>query len=123
MPELAKFQKSHPHVPVFLASADNENDLPEVQKFLMTAGINFPSRLIKAPQEDFIETWRTRSSLDPSKRWSLSLPVTFFLSVDGAVIKFLSAETNAVELGAISSQLLLNSTNPNNSPQQRPHGI
>lgn len=103
MPEIAKFQREFPGVPVFLASADNESDLAKVQAFLTEAGIDFPSRLIKAPQDAFIETWQNRSSRDQKRRWSMSLPVTFFLNSEGEVEKFLATETNSKELAAIAS--------------------
>ncbi len=105
MPEIAKFQKAYPGVPVFLASADNESDLVSVEQFLREAGVDFPSRLIKAPQDQFIETWQARSSTDPERRWSMSLPVTFFLNKEGNVEKFLATETNSTELAAIASNL------------------
>lgn len=105
MPEIAKFQKTHPGVPVFLASADNESDLAAVEQFLAEAGVEFPSRLIRAPQDSFIELWQTRSSADPERRWSMSLPVTFFLNKEGNVERFLATETNSVELAAIASSL------------------
>lgn len=105
MPEIAKFQREFPGVPVFLASADNESDLANVQNFLKEAGIDFPSRLIKAPQDAFIEAWKSRSSRDPERRWSMSLPVTFFINSEGEVEKFLATETNSKELAAIVSGL------------------
>lgn len=102
MPEIAKFQKAHPDIPVFLASADNESDLAAVEKFLAEAGVDFPSRLIQAPQDQFIEVWQTRSSSDPERKWSMSLPVTFFLNKEGNVVRYLAMETNSAELSAIA---------------------
>lgn len=105
MPELAEFQKLYPEWPLLFVSADNENDLEEAQKFLHNSKVEKPSRLLRGEQTAFIESWQKRSNADPTRRWSMSLPVTFFVDESGNVLKFLAAETTRQELAAIANGL------------------
>lgn len=105
MPELAKFQKQNSQWPLFLVSADNENDLETARTFLRESKVEMPSRLLRGEQSAFIEEWRRRSSSDPLKQWSMSLPVTFFVDQNGKVLKFIAAETSRQELEAIANGL------------------
>lgn len=106
MPELAKFQKQNSQWPLFLVSADNENDLENARTFLRESKVEMPSRLLRGEQSAFIEEWQRRSSPDPLKQWSMSLPVTFFVDQNGKVLKFIAAETSQLELEAIANGLI-----------------
>ncbi len=97
MPEFVEFQKFG-SAPVFLISADNESDEPLVRRFLAEKGAGFETALIKGDQQVFIERWQTLSSKDPSKQWSMSLPVTFVVNAAGQVLSFHAAPTTAKEL-------------------------
>lgn len=94
MPELAKFQKlgkdpkTENPVPVFLVSADNQTDVELARSFLASAGVDFESVLIKGDQQIFIETWADKSSKDKSRKWSMTLPVTFVIDANAEVLSF-----------------------------------
>lgn len=105
MPELAKFQELYPNWPLFLMSADNENDLEAVRKFLRDSNVKTASHLLRSEQSEFIETWQKRSHVDVNKQWSMSLPVTFFIDQNGKVLKFISSGTTKQELVAIAEGL------------------
>ena len=105
MPELAEFQKLYPEWPLLLVSADNEKDIETARSFLQKSKVEKPSRLLRGEQSAFIEDWQKRSSADPARQWSMSLPVTFFVDQDGKVLKFLAAETTRQELAAIANSL------------------
>lgn len=90
MPELAKFQKLSKEnpVPVFLVSADNETDVALARSFLKSANVDFESVLIKGDQQVFIEAWSDKSSKDKSRKWSMTLPVTFVIDASAEVLSF-----------------------------------
>lgn len=97
MPEFVEFQKSG-EAAVFLISADNESDEALVRRFLAEKGADFESALIQGDQQAFIERWQELSSKDPSRRWSLGLPVTFIVNASGQILSFHAAPTTAKEL-------------------------
>lgn len=105
MPELAKFQKTG-EAPLFLISADNEIDELVVRSFLVEKGVDFESSLIKGDQQEFIENWQRLSSKEPSRQWSMSLPVTFLVKPDGRVISFSIGTTTATELSSLVKKTL-----------------
>ncbi|MDX9731777.1 MAG: TlpA disulfide reductase family protein [Bdellovibrionales bacterium] len=97
MPELVRLQQSG-LAPLFLISADNESDLPSVKKFLTESGVTFESALVQGDQQVFVESWQRRSSSDPGKQWSMTLPVTFLVNASGQVLSFRAGETTFDEL-------------------------
>ena len=105
MPEFAKFQKSG-LAPVFLISADSEADEAIIRSFLVEKGVGFESSLISGDQQKFIETWQSLSNADPMKRWSMSLPATFFVDATGKVRSFTVGGITAPELtGLVEKEL------------------
>ena len=100
MPDIIRVyrQRKADGLRLVLVSADDEDELPEAQKFLAAQGVTFPSFLKQGADDAFI------NGLEP--RWTGALPASFLFDSRGRLVQFWPGPITSDQLTTKLDELL-----------------